>query len=125
MFQVYVSKYFSCFKRMLQVFYLDIAYVAVTIYMYVASVCSKCFTCFRPMLQVFYLDVAYGSNIRCKRLSNCFVVSDVCYKCVYLDLLVAIHICCKRMLQVCLSRSSSCYTPVSNACCRSAFMLQH
>jgi hypothetical protein len=47
-------KYFSCFKHMFQVFYLDVAYVAVTIHIFcnrmfinVASIldvcCSKCF----------------------------------------------------------------------------------
>jgi hypothetical protein len=32
-------KYLSCFKHMLQVFYLDVAYIAVSTYIYVASVC--------------------------------------------------------------------------------------
>jgi hypothetical protein len=43
MLQVYVFKYFSCFKRMLQVFNLDVAYVAVVIHMlqvYVLNVSS-------------------------------------------------------------------------------------
>jgi hypothetical protein len=50
MFQDNVSSVSSVFRRMLQVFYLDIAYVA--------SVCSECFICFRRMLQLFYLSVA-------------------------------------------------------------------
>jgi hypothetical protein len=33
----------SSFKRMLQIFYLDVVYDA--------SICSECFTCFRRMLQ--------------------------------------------------------------------------
>jgi hypothetical protein len=42
------SKCFICFRRMLQVFYLDVAYVA--------SVCFKYFNCFRRMLrQVFHV----------------------------------------------------------------------
>jgi hypothetical protein len=43
-------KYFNCFKRMLQVFYLNVVYVT--------SVCFKYFSCFKCMLQMFYLDVA-------------------------------------------------------------------
>jgi hypothetical protein len=47
MLQVYVSKYFTCFRPMLQVFHLDVAY-----FRHVASVYSKCFIYFRRMLQV-------------------------------------------------------------------------
>jgi hypothetical protein len=42
-------KYFSCFKHMLQVFYLDIAYVAVAIYI-----------CYKSM---FFLDHAKGLRV--------------------------------------------------------------
>jgi hypothetical protein len=42
MLQVYVSNILFCFKRMLQVFYLDIVFIA--------KVCCKCFTYFRCML---------------------------------------------------------------------------
>jgi hypothetical protein len=51
------SNCFIYFRRMLQVFYLNVAYVAVAthmlhwLYTYVASVCSKFFICFRHMLQ--------------------------------------------------------------------------
>jgi hypothetical protein len=38
---------------------LDIAYVAMIIHVYVASVYSRYFIYFRRMLQVFYLDVVY------------------------------------------------------------------
>jgi hypothetical protein len=44
----------SCFIWILYVF---IAYVAVVIHMYIASVYPKCFTYFKRMLQIFYLDV--------------------------------------------------------------------
>jgi hypothetical protein len=40
---------------MLQVFYLDVVYVAND---FVASVCSECFICFRRMLQLVHLSVA-------------------------------------------------------------------
>jgi hypothetical protein len=107
----------AVFKRMSQVFYLDVAYVAMTIH-----VCCKC------VFQTFHLF----SDICCKcfilsRCSICFSgykrmlqasiqnvssVSDVCCKCVYLAVADAIHICCKRMFISVLS--------VSNVCCRSA-----
>jgi hypothetical protein len=58
-------KYFSCFKHILIVFYLHVAYVAVAIHMLQACVaivssvldvcCSKCF-----MLQVFYEQTQEG-----------------------------------------------------------------
>ena len=46
-------KCFICFRRMLQMFYLDVskvdlAHIAMAIY-----VCFKCFICFRCMLQMF------------------------------------------------------------------------
>jgi hypothetical protein len=53
-------KYFSCFIRMLLVFYLDIAYVLQwlqTCFIGVSDVYCKCFNCFGLMLQVFYLNV--------------------------------------------------------------------
>jgi hypothetical protein len=56
MFQV-----FMCFIRMLQMFYLDVAYVLQwlqTCFPGVSDVCYKYFNCFRYMLQVFHLDVA-------------------------------------------------------------------
>jgi hypothetical protein len=53
MLQVYCSKCFSFFEHMLQVFYLNVAYVS--------HICYKCFIwmlyCFTHMLQVFHLDV--------------------------------------------------------------------
>jgi hypothetical protein len=49
MLQVYVFKCFNCFKHMLQVFYLDVAFVVVAIHVYVVSVCFKCFSCFKCM----------------------------------------------------------------------------
>jgi hypothetical protein len=66
------SKCFRCFIWMLYVFHLDIAYVAVAIYVHCKCM-FQMFTYFRCTLQVFYLDVAYVA--------------------------VVIHICCKRMFQ--------------------------
>ena len=76
---------FKCFICMLQVFYLDIAYVAVAIDVcckcmfqmfhlfqtFVASVSSGCCICFRHMLQSSIQNVSSVSDVRCK--------------CVYLD----------------------------------------
>jgi hypothetical protein len=56
---------------MLQVFYVDVVYVSVAMYI-VASIYSKYFIYFRRMLQMFYMNVAY--------------------------IAVVIHICCKWML---------------------------
>jgi NO-binding membrane sensor protein with MHYT domain len=78
---------------MLQVFYLDITYVALAIH-----ICCKCmfqrFQLFQSLLQVFYLDVTYVA--------------------------LAIHVCCKFMFQMIrlfqtyvvgvLSRCCICYT---------------
>jgi hypothetical protein len=63
MLQVYILNNLAFFKRMLQVFYLDVAYVA--------SVCFKCFTYFKRTLQVFYMNVVYDAvptHIYCKRM---------------------------------------------------------
>jgi hypothetical protein len=107
-----------CFRCMLHMFYLDIAYVA-RLYKYAASIC---FTCFKCMLQVFYLDVTYVA--------------------------LAIHECCKCMFQMfqlfqtyvasVLSRCCICYSAhthmlqtyvvsvlsVLDICCSKCFMLQ-
>jgi hypothetical protein len=102
---------------MLQVFYLDIAYVAVAIHVcckfmfqmfhlfgtYVASVSSRYCICFRHILQASIPNVSY--------------VLDICCMCVYLVVSVAIHICCKRMFVY--------VSHVSDVCCKSVFMLQH
>jgi hypothetical protein len=64
-----MSKCFTCFRPMLQVFHLDVAYVAMLNMFQIASVYSKCFSS----------------------------VSDVRCKCVYLDVVVVIHICLKCM----------------------------
>ena len=87
---------------MLQVFYLDVAYVVLAIhacynYMfqmfqlfqtYVASILFGCCICCSDhtlMLQVYVLNISGVSNVRCK----CFL--NVAY------VTVAIHICCKSM----------------------------
>jgi hypothetical protein len=54
MFQEHVSSVSSISERMLQVFYLNIAYVADS---YVA-ICSKCFVWITRILQLFHLGVA-------------------------------------------------------------------
>jgi hypothetical protein len=60
-FQRYVasvhSKCFICFKRMLQVFYMDVAHVSVAIHIFYKRL-FKCFICFKRILQVFNMDVA-------------------------------------------------------------------
>ena len=50
----HVSSVLSVFRRMLQVFYLDVVYDANG---YVASICCECFICFRCMLQLFHLSI--------------------------------------------------------------------
>jgi hypothetical protein len=74
MFQVYVLNVLSVFRRMLQVFYLDVAYISHIcckcfiwmLHMFamvfkcfasVSDVCCKSFNYFERMLQVFDLDV--------------------------------------------------------------------
>jgi len=86
--QVYYFKYFSCFRRMLHLFYLGVAYVSHIycnyfiqmlhmFHTYVPSVIwmlhmfcngyTRIFWCFRRMLQVFQLF----SDVCCKCLSRC------------------------------------------------------
>jgi hypothetical protein len=50
MLQVCVSNISVVFRHMLQVFYMNVAYVTVWLHTYVASICSKWFICFRRML---------------------------------------------------------------------------
>ena len=58
MLQVHVLKCFSCFKRMLQVFYLDVTYVAMAIH-----ICCKC------MFRMFQLFQTYVVGV----LSRCCI----------------------------------------------------
>jgi hypothetical protein len=61
--QMYVFKCFSSFKHMLQVFYLDVAYVALTI-QNAASVCFQMFsTGSNVCCKCFYLDVAMATHM--------------------------------------------------------------
>jgi hypothetical protein len=83
MLHVYVSFISKC---TLQVFYLDIAYVAVAIHVRCKCM-SKYFTCFRPMLQVFHMDVAYVAMLHMFQtyklqasIQNVSSVLDVCCK---------------------------------------------
>jgi hypothetical protein len=89
-------KCFSCFRCKFQVFYMDVAYVAV-----VAHICcirlfpmshlffqrmlqmylSGCCICFTHMLQVFYLNIAYICNDFQVFLGVFANVSDICCKC--------------------------------------------
>jgi hypothetical protein len=61
------SKCFTCFRLMLQVFHLDVAYVL--------DICCKClfnmFHYFRRMLQMCYLDVIVVIHICAEVLSCC------------------------------------------------------
>jgi hypothetical protein len=75
-------KCFRCFKCMLQMFHLDVAYVALALH-----TCCKCmfqmFQVFQTYVaKYFYLDVAYVAvaiHICCKRMFvNVSFVSDVC-----------------------------------------------
>jgi hypothetical protein len=100
---------------MLQVFYLDVLYVAMAIH-----VCCKC------MFQTFHLFQMYVIAVlsRCSiclsgythmlraSMQNILSVPDICCKYIYLDVVVDVHICCKCMfINISL---------ISNLCCRSA-----
>ena len=105
-------KYFSYFKRMLQVFYMDIAYVAVAIH--VSCKCmSKCVTYFNCFIWILYM-LQYCicfTHLLQESIQNISSISDLCCKCVYMDVIVAIHMlqmyvckcftCFRRMLQKC------------------------
>jgi hypothetical protein len=96
-------KCFSYFKRMLQVFHLNVTYVAVVIHV--------CYKYVFQMFQLFYVDVACFSSECCiccsgyTRMLQMYIlnvspISNVCCKCFYLDVAyvaVVIHIYCKRM----------------------------
>jgi hypothetical protein len=118
------------FIWMLNVFRLDIAYVAMTIHVCCKYMFFKCFICFRRILQVFYLDVAYVSVaicICCKRLFKMFHI----FQTYDASVLSGCCICCScfiHMLQLL-------YTYVASVCCKcftrfrrmlqKCFMLQH
>jgi hypothetical protein len=83
-------KCFICFRRMLQLFHLDVAKVEY----------FKCFRCFIRMLQLFYLDVAYVLQW----LQTCFPgVLDECCKCFncFGRILQVCHRCCKSGFWCC------------------------
>jgi hypothetical protein len=111
MLQVYSSKCSSCFRCMLQAFYLDIAYVS--------HICCKCFIWMLHMLHTYVASVSSGCCIYCHGYTrmlqvivpNILVVSDVRCKC-FIWLLHMFHtyvasvlsrycICFTHMLQVC------------------------
>jgi hypothetical protein len=61
MLQVCLSGYCICFTHMLQVFYLNVAYVCncfSCVFARVFIACFKYFSCFVHLLQLFYLDVS-------------------------------------------------------------------
>jgi hypothetical protein len=116
-------KCFSCFKHMLQVFYLDVAYVAMTIYV-----------CCKRMFQMFQLFQTYVANV----LSGCCICCNgyTCTLEVYASNVSAVQtyvanvlfrscICCTghtRMLQ------SACFKnvlAVSNVCCKYFIWMLH
>jgi hypothetical protein len=112
------------FKRMLQVFYLNITYVAVAI-----RLCCKC------MFQMFHLFQTYVTSVSSRWYICCNVayVLDICCMCLFKMFHPFQTYVCKCVL----SGYCSCYThicckrifinvsPVSDICCRNAFMLQH
>jgi hypothetical protein len=87
------------FKRMLQVFHLDVAYVAAAInvccksvFPNVSVVSSRCRICcsgYTRMLQLYVLNFSPILDRCCK-----------CFICILLYVVVVIHICCKRMFQL-------------------------
>jgi hypothetical protein len=78
-------KYFSCFRRMFQVFHLDVAYVAMAIH-----------ACFKHMFHTFSDYIISVSSWCCKSGSKCCIVA------------MAIHTCVKSMFQVFHLFSSVC-----------------
>jgi hypothetical protein len=69
------SKCFICFRRMLQVFYLDIAKVDLDVaYISVSGVC-------RCMLQVFHLDVCNDYTRVFKFFCVFASISNICRNC--------------------------------------------
>jgi hypothetical protein len=75
------------FRRMFQVFHLDIAHVAMALPHVSISMFFKCFICFILMLQVFHLDVAK-------------VDLDVAYVAMPIHVCFKYFICFRRMLQI-------------------------
>jgi hypothetical protein len=80
-----IFKCFSCFKRMLQAFYLYVAYVALAIHIcckgmfqlfqtYVESVLSRCCICYSVhthMLQTYVINVSFVPDLCCNK---CFML---------------------------------------------------
>ena len=82
------SACFICLGRMLQVFYLDVAYVLVALYIcckrvfkmfhlfqtYVASIlsgCCICCSCYTHMLQIYIVNASHVSDVCCRSASCC------------------------------------------------------
>ena len=77
MLQVCLSGCCICFTHMLQVFYLDVAYVLLWVQVFFASVSSVFFY----MLQVLHLDVLKVDLVLHMLLWLYTHVSDACFKC--------------------------------------------
>jgi hypothetical protein len=98
-------KCFSCFKRMLQVFHLNVAYIVVIIHVYCKCV-FQMFQLFHLDVACFYLDVhmlqwlyTYVASV----YSKCFTFFIRMLQVFYLDVAyvtVVIHICCKHMFEL-------------------------
>jgi hypothetical protein len=96
-------KCFICFKHMLQVFYQDIAYVAVAIH-----ICCKCvfqmFQLFHLYIACFYLDVAYVP-----------LAIHICCKCIF-QMFHLFHTDVVSVLAGCCYMLQCLYTYVANVC---------
>ena len=123
MFHTYVASVLSgcciCFTHMLQVFYLDVAYVFQWFQVFsgvfasVSDTCFKCFSCFGGMFQVWLIGCcknrsgfAYIAMVIYTYMLQAFVpnislvFSVVCCKHVYLDVAYVLHICCKCFIRM-------------------------
>ena len=90
-----LQAYLKCFMCMLQVFHVDVAYVAMAI-----DVCYKCI------------------------VPNVLAVSDVCCKCFFLRVTYVSHICCKCLIRM-LHMFHTYVASVSSGCCICFAMATH
>jgi hypothetical protein len=103
MLQVYYSKRFSYLKRMLQVFYLDVAYVSP----YVASVSSRCCICFVMATHMFsWCFQTYVASVLTVR-TYVVIVSSRCCKSRSSVTHVAVGPICRSRLLLLGSRACS------------------
>jgi hypothetical protein len=86
----YVLNVSTIFKRMLQVFYLDIydvAYVGLAIHHMLWLYVSNVSAIFKRVLQVFYLDIAYVA-----------MAIHICCKCMFQMFRLFSNVCCKYFI---------------------------